>query len=491
MTNLKASEQSLFDEFEIKGEWWLPNAVEDKLVGTLYFSKENIKLDLMGSWTKDDSLQSAFETNSVDIILGQSTKNEMFTLMDTMLINRSLSSGGYSTVIYDINSFIVGGHFSKKNEIFFSAATIYPTYLTKWLNRHPFKMENEKDSNQVTVEYIPEKGFEYYIPSIGAKIKEESSLELQNLDFNLRMQMYHSSRLSISSEELRDVEWFLERTNQLVKLVSTLIGGGVYYEKILFKGERNESNDSHGESSSKLQYYSYFRKQRDIRLKEKFSELDIVIDFFEVEKNLEAILNNWYEKYQELEVIHNLYFGFLYNVIHIDTTFLNSVQMLEIYHRTRFKGKIFEEEFFKMEKKKLKGLSQRNLDENFHIRVMQSVSHANDFSLGSRLDEIINTFSIETKESLIGTPEEIKIFIRQLVDTRNFLAHYDENRKPHLIKGIDERYYAIKRLEAIITLLLLKETGLDEETVLHKMKDNVHYSHNLIMAKKILNKTTK
>lgn len=487
MANLKASKQNLFDEFEIKGEWWFPESPEDKIAGTLTYSKEDIKLELMGSWNKENSLLSAFEFKSLDIILGTSVNDEMFTLINIFPTNQTASFGGYSTVNYNIESFIVGGHFKQKNEMLFSACTIFPTYLTEWLNRRPFTVNQQPDSTRLSSEFTQPKIFEYNISTIEATVREESNLEVKDSDFNQRIQMYHSSGISILPKDLQDIEWFHERSSQLTNLISTLIGKGIYFERISFKGSPVEEVTPFGKRIIKQQKYTYFKKQHDIRLKEKFNDRDIIVHFSEVEDNFENLLNNWFGKYKELKVIHNLYFGILYNIINIDTTFLSSVQMLEIYHRTRFTGKIFEEEFFKMEKNKLKGLSKRNVDKSFHNRVMQLLGHANDFTLGNRLNEIIDSFSKETKESLIGTSDDIKVFIKQLVDTRNFLAHYDENRKPYLIKGIDERYYAIKRLEAIVTLLLLKEAGLEEGKVLEKVKNSMHYSYNLKKAKELLN----
>lgn len=486
MVNLKASKHTLFDEFEIKGEWWLPNAPEDKVAGILMFKKKEIKLELIGSWN-NGSLIAAFEMNSLDVILGQSGKNEIFTLMDMMPINQSTTLNGYSTVTYSVDSFIEGGHFNQKKDILFSSSTIYPTYLTKWLNRNALSFSVDNDSQQVTTKYIAPERFKYYISSIEATVQEESNLVVEDYDFNKRVEMNHASGISILAKKSQSIEWFNERTNELGNLISTLIGKGIYLEKIYFKGNPVEITTPWGKKVFKQETYTYFKKQYDIRLKEKFNERDIVVHFSEIENSFESVLNNWYEKYKELEVIHNLYFGFLYNAIHIDTTFLNSVQMLEIYHRKRYRGKIFEEEFFKLEKIKLKGLSKRNVDKEFHKRVMELMTHANDFSLNKRLSEIIDSLSMETKDCLIGKPEEIRIFIRQLVDTRNFLAHYDENRKPHLIKGVNERFYAIKRLEALVTLLLLKETGLDEKKLLDKVKSSMHYSYNLKKAKELLN----
>lgn len=38
----------IYDEFEYAGHWWLPENPDNKVSGTLIFSKDGIKLELIG-----------------------------------------------------------------------------------------------------------------------------------------------------------------------------------------------------------------------------------------------------------------------------------------------------------------------------------------------------------------------------------------------------------------------------------------------------------
>lgn len=118
---------------------------------------------------------------------------------------------------------------------------------------------------------------------------------------------------------------------------------------------------------------------------------------------------------------------------------------------------------------------------------MDSIAHANNYSLRDRFLELIDNFSDDTKLALIGDSEGIKNFVKQLVDTRNYLAHYDSEGKSHLLTSIDEKFYGIQRLKAIVTMILFIELDMEEDFVLSKIKDSQKFSYSLFKAKKILN----
>lgn len=495
----KVYSKTLDDEFEVDGLWWLPNASDKKVPGTLFFKKDKIKLELMGGFREGDSFQVIFNETKpyFKTIHGQSGHGEEFTLIeaDSSFEGGITSYTGYRSEVYRIDSFIAGGFFETTEDISFHSCTIYPTYLTFWLNKSPINYEflySKSDSKleKASATFNHKPTFKYAIDSLGFELEEKYIFNYtidsrrENLNWNFK------SGLSIVAEN-KNLEWYEYKKNELKDLLSILIGKGVYFKNIYFKGDYEELHPYVKDIKKARKSYAYFITQRDYENKEKFSNKDILIDFNEIENQFPQLIKNWFEKPEDLKDIYRLYFGILYSdVVYLENSLFKTIQILEIYHRNKYDGKVFDGELFESERKKIKDFSRKSLDREIHSKIMQSINHANDYSLKMRLTELLASFSGNTISILIGNSEDLETFVKQLVDTRNYLAHYDAERKPNLLTTVDEQFYGIQRLKAIVTMILFKDLGLEEDFVLKKIRNSSHFSYSLKKAKEFLNNQT-
>jgi hypothetical protein len=58
-----------------------------------------------------------------------------------------------------------------------------------------------------------------------------------------------------------------------------------------------------------------------------------------------------------------------------------------------------------------------------------------------------------------------------VIDTRNYLTHYDENLKAQSL-GHEEMIEATQRLRILLTIILLKHLNLDEGTIEQVVSNN-------------------
>lgn len=94
----------------------------------------------------------------------------------------------------------------------------------------------------------------------------------------------------------------------------------------------------------------------------------------------------------------------------------------------------------------------------------------NEISLRTRIKKIIEPFN-----HLIGTNKERKNLIGKIIDTRNYLTHYNHDLKDNAIEGFN-LIELNKKLEGLLELSLLKELKFLEEEI-----DNIF---NKIIKKK-------
>lgn len=485
MTGVKAMKQTMFDEFEIKGYWWVAGKSEDKEAGILFYSEDKIHLELIGSLTEGFF---AVGTEKYEILHGISDIGEQFTLIDAYVKNTTTNAPGFQTQTYSIQSFIVGGHFNTEDQIQFHSVSFQPTYLTEWLSKSVFTdtsiFENGSstfDGKQVT--FNPIDTFSTYVTVLDSTIEETYFTNFIE-DLSEKILWTNKSGLKIIPNINKDLSWFLTKMHLLQDILNLFIGHATYFESIIFYGEEEQLKHTEKKFRKK---FMYFIRQGKSKIKSKFHRHDVIVNFKDIEQNLNNIFNSWFEKHNELEVVYDLHFDEFYRDLYINTSFLNTVQVLEIYHRKMFEGKVYDKKEYRDLTKELKAILEEKFPDQFAKIIVDKVNYGNEYSLAMRIKEIINNFQEKSKNLLIGSEEDINKFVRQLVDTRNYLTHYDSDKKKHILHEPMEKYFAIQRLRAIATLLLYLEIGLDEELIVSKIYESKKFSHGLSEAKAVLN----
>jgi hypothetical protein len=87
------------------------------------------------------------------------------------------------------------------------------------------------------------------------------------------------------------------------------------------------------------------------------------------------------------------------------------------------------------------------------------IAYGNELSLRQRLVEMIEPF-----QALYGARQEVAAFIAAVVDTRNYLTHYDPRPSNRLITGIDLWRLCMK-LEVLFQLHFLRLIGLSNQSI--------------------------
>lgn len=485
MANKKVEKQSMFDKFEIKGYWWLPNS-DEKVAGILFYQHDSIKLELIGL-LGSNNIENHFSNQSenVSIILGYSDKGEEFTLLDSFQSNFNINSPGYMTETYTINSFIVGAHFNTQEEISFHSMVIYPTYFSKWVAKSPFNREYIlKDgiiSTIGSIKFNEPTMFKINVESINAKIEETYSSNL-SADIHQEINWNYKSGFKVIPNEWQNLEWFRKNMFDLRDLYTLFIGYPTYFNNVILYGNEQMV----GSQTTRLKYY-LFTIQKDVKIRDKFNWNDAMIKYRDIHDNLSDIFNSWFEKQDVLKTVVDLYLGDFYKETYLETKFLNAVQTLEIYHRKLHGGKLMDESDYEKYSLQLSEYTISNFPPEFANKITGMLIHGNEYSLSKRFREIINSLNKETKTYLIGNSDARGKFIQQLVDTRNYLTHYDVGNKKNVLKDSGELFYSVQRLKALATLILYKEIGVNEELVLKNIQESKQFAYSITEAKRLLN----
>lgn len=433
----------MLEEFDIKGYWWLPTE-NKKVEGVLHFKQEVIELELKGSISENPNIDMH------NIIWGKSENGEEITLFNTIrtLSDRRVLDNykqGLKIEIpesYSINSFLIGGLYEElKNTKFFSC-TFLPSHFNQWIT--------QKDKTFINI----------FLDKERLKIRGENN--------------NYQKGFLLEAEEGQSITWYLEHISKIKKLLMLMSGHPNVNERIEFFSEKDQR---------KCTYFVIHRSKKrlpDTQMKK------CLIRYIDIEKNVSQIFSKWFTLYDDLKIVTGIYFSDWYMDKFLEMKFLNAVQVVEIFHswmRKDTKKAISSENRDKLDRaEKLLKEMIPNYDEILQVKLKEG---KNKITLQNRFEYLFKELDKETEEFLIGNDMEVAVFIKQAVQTRNHFTHYGKEKKFTLSSNA-ELTYAIYRLKAFITVLLLKEIGVSEFVVLHRMIDRSDIPYTQLQAAKPL-----
>ena len=189
----------------------------------------------------------------------------------------------------------------------------------------------------------------------------------------------------------------------------------------------------------------------------QISQDGMLFKFSDIRDEAEQVINKWIESYEQYEHVFNLYFlAQLRSQPSLTTKFLSLAQCLEVYHRTApgFGNKYMEDGEFKTIRRCLIKQFPKDGRNWFGSRLQ----YAHEFSLKDRIREIIKPF-----EGFIGE-EKAPQLVDYIVNTRNYLTHYNPTLEPKAAKGGD-LHVLCKKMEMLFELRFLELMGFSEEKI--------------------------
>lgn len=469
---IKVMKIGMDENFEVQGLFWLESKEDFKVGGTLFYENNEIELELIGSF--NDDFFSDLDIN-LERIYGISKYGEKFTLKELTIKNTDSSAPGYLSERYSVREFYVGDWIELEEEKFYSCIFDL-TYLTEWIGKHAFKYRsipttNNKLKEQISFDSNEISHFELELDKINATIKETHIFT--NNPHKNKVTWNYNSYIKLTPHNCsKPLSWYQENIRSFQELIVLFVNKPVNFKSIYFSGREQIIPGLNQPIPSKIKY---FFSQRSITVDKKYSNNLNLINFRDIEQEIDKIFSNWWEEKESLEVFFDLYFDYFYKPIYLDGALLNSIQSLEIYHRLKFEGNVIDKLEYKTLYEKLLIDIKSDYPIEFQNVVQNKLNHGNEISLANRIKEILGTMASDNLEKVIGDPEQQKRFVRKLVDTRNYLSHYDSKGKKNLIIDNYEKFYTLQRIRAINALILFKAIGINEDLATDQILKNKNF----------------
>ena len=478
------------ESFEITGDWWLPEASDRKLSGTLSFDPTSS----MGRLTLNGQLFPVVDFDllnlkQVDIVQGKSD-GVPYTLQQCYAIDSHRFLLINETIIDAIYIF-EGHHFDTVEDIVFESVTVSYPSLDEWIDHYRFKdsvNQNESDSSSDhhwlrRITSMEELAFLVTnVPFEPVGFHSEDDLGTQ-FDYKLTRHLpdkdedpakwKRRARLKISPRQ--EVPFFGSDDHcGLAELILFRLPDFL----ILATGRVNDPQSIRGTvsisdvSRSVTVYLSTREPESGFYMQPLFA-------FDDVKDDLSKYLTNWYTMYRKLGEVYDLYFRWNYDLYHkrlhhTTTQFLNMARALEAYHRHLYDKPYMCETTYKQKKKIVIKAIRDTFSKPFSEKLIQDLAYGNRYSFALRLDSISGEVLSDFEELLEGLFGDVENFVRTVVDTRNKLTHVSEKPAKHAIPDDDltSLHEYVTKMRILLRVCFLVEMEFPPDLVKHLITEN-------------------
>ena len=446
---MSPSEPGLFDSFELRGKWWLPNAPDYRVHGTLsYIPAQRIELHLDGKF-QDPKIEDILRLHpfKTEAILGETVEEESITLYG------AFASRVSRTDSFVANALFIGERFSNGSDLLISGALLDYSNLDEWASIRLIKMEKGEtaESYRVAIPVSPISLFD--MAQVGPFKKLDLMVGVQSSFVGSRFSAQLRTFFDCDFENSLSLDVAESTLYRMASLLSILQGEVTYSTKVRFK-----VFDKHNPDRTLL----WFRVPR---IKEppvlKTHEMNLSLAELGSE-NAARLFGGWFTKAITLEPVYDLLVG-TYTRQSERNKFRVLANALEAFHRTVQGGMYMSKEAYKPIRKALEAAIPPGLDADFHERLKAAIRYGYQYSLRTRLMALLRGLSDRTVEAAVQT--DIESFIELVVSVRNYLTHFDEAGKPEILKDTQGIYNLNLRLRAVLIILLFTFLGLPEEKV--------------------------
>ncbi len=418
----------MLDEKTDSGEWWLPSNPDERIKGKLTFNQSSgAILELDKPFTKP------FKT-----IYGLSPWGREITLLDCIPLSINLPSLPYKILAHFT---FLGAHFKNSEDAIFNSFHCQISNLFEWIGNSGVKTEGEF-TNNILIRYDNPEPISISInPELKIEIIFQSSFSSRY--GNREIQLKQIAQISFHPKENKNIDEYINWMHHFRNFLCLVTQESIFPQKII--GLREDAPTSMIDILYKL----------DTPSNTESNIYNSLFTYNDIENKFETYLQNWYRIYDDLEPVFTLYFGTHYGqFVYLNLRFLCLVQAIEAYHRRL----ISNEELPKDKHKERINSIFTTAPLEYKKWLQNKLTYSNEPSLRSRLKYICEMLS----ELYLITDK--KDFINKVINTRNYMTHYDLDLKDKSVDG-KELFIITEKLKMIVEICILKEIGLSLEEI--------------------------
>ncbi|WP_323635757.1 HEPN domain-containing protein [Pectobacterium polaris] len=454
-------------EREIKksGFFWLPSLPDNKIAGNITISDGgNIELEIVGSFYEplDEFKKGLNNDNNLGRILGNIEEYGSVTLEKCFYKNKKNSFDGISKSNIHVEKALLGVAYNEENTISINNFRFSIEGIDEWTNINGIDIERDLNQETVSIKYTPPKEIKIYINK-KISLSIVFSWSFPSYPIVNEAKIVQKTYFEIKSESGDNVEYFTSIAYKIANLLSFAIDKTVCLKEISFTSESiyQTSTERNFHPKKILLFYASLPHVKE---KPTINQDHMLFMFEMIKDNTETVIKKWFDAYEIISPALNLYFSAKVGAHkYQDGKFLALVQGIETYsRRTIDEKRLSNEEFNTLVDRLIESCPEEH-KEWLHGRL----NHGNEINLSKRIK-----IAIEPFKEILGKNKEREKMIRSIVDTRNYLTHYDQRLKEKAATSGKQLYLLCLKMEAIFQLNILNMLGFSKNEIVSIIEKN-------------------
>lgn len=442
-------------DITLKGSWFFPDKQDQAQSGTFFYSREEgCYIEVIGEY--EDFYTSITSSRLHEIILGLTVDGKEITLVGCLKRNHRTNINGVTVSRYDANYAFIGKHYNNKECINFNTIKASICDLEDWIGVYGLNVLNINPSERKV-------NMEYQLP--GNIIYQGTNEKSIFFEFNCNFTQYkNTSKAEIIQTSFIGINtvspWpFIKILNQffrLHKFISIAYYDSPHIKNVFLEDKNDENNNSSQSQQIELLYTdNYFNEN----YREGMRLYKFLFTYDDIKINFPTIIKGWFELYDKSRWAINLMIELLLiRRSPLELKFTTAIQAVETFHRNVFGGQDLSEVEHEIRMKKI----FENVPEQYKKWLKEKLNYSNELGLRKRLRDIYDATPIEITERIIKNP---KHFINDIVTTRNYFTHYDNEMKDKIMHR-NEIAKAVDKLKVLLLCSILKEIGLNKDQII-------------------------
>lgn len=452
------------EEIIFKGEWFLPDDLDNKINGILTYKPytEFSELELFGHIGDYSVL------NSFDLILGRTFDGTLITIHKCTVVHYNgfphhLEKKRVHFSRLKIDFIFTGVHINNVKDLVFNKLEAEIYNLENWVNIEGFsdvsQAYNDDGSYGVDFSYIQPKSITFNIRdgldgAFNFLISSDTFVTFKKEHKYIQKTTYSitSSELVSFQQLLYDIYVF-----QNFLVTATFMHTNPFHICLHSDKFHSTYNNGYDEMILPTTIKLYFKQAKKIDRKKPKASFEMLFTYSDIEEKFPDIIKKWYSRYNVLADSFGLFFyQFYISDKYLNILFLNLAQAAESFHyHLNPKQKLIESSEFKKRKKEIKECLPVELFSWIESQI------SNNLYLDVRLSELLDKYC---NDSLLGYIGDIDLFKKNIKNTRNYHTHFNHDLKNKALKG-NELYDLYVKLRMFLISAFLIETGFEKELV--------------------------
>lgn len=447
----------MLKKIEDHGLWWLPDSPEQKVRGILtYVPGQEINLEIFGQFG-----QYRCWKTTPEIILGETNRGKFALYNNGIIRVENSTAENLVTSYYYSNTIFFGKHFTRLEDLKIKSCEVGFKNFDSWLHLDTF-VENRSSEDEYVLEYKKPK-----IEPITVDSKDFTLsifyMKLYSLHYGVGREIKHRPFVSFEPNSFKDYDWFMDRVEEFQSYLSLISGLPTYPTTVLLHVDSTELYEKH------ISVYYINRMHREPELRDERP----LLYYIDIEDVFKDTIMYWFSNYENQGPVINLLLSTIYNASHVsDAEFLTLIQALEAYHRRNHEGKYLPDAQYKKYCSHLCDAIPQELEKDHQQSLRDRIYYGNELSLRTR----INLLFEENEKDFLRFIKHKDNFIRAILNTRNYLTHYDKRLEQKAIKSFDLLQLS-RKISLILHFLYITKMGISRQKALTSLRRFGNFSH--------------